>query len=260
MINVEITDLTLLIAFWLSFTRWVTTLYQLPFFDNVIIPDIVKILFSVVITYAFFPFVKETIYRDMAFVGQEHFWVLTIAYTLMGLMIGFLIKSIMNAYIMAGTLITQNIGLSASRYFDPTFQAIGPFEKLIQETMIVLIVTSGAIAPMFKGTFLAFEKFNLVTMYAFIADFEMQWFLDFIKSLFLAGLVLAAPVMVMNLLLTVVMGVITKAIPQMNILVISFIINIGVGFLVFALISEDFFRVAFDLYQGYLIDWYNIIS
>lgn len=260
MVEVLITDKVTIIAFWLAFVRWVTTLYQLPIFDSSGIPEILKILFSLIMTYAFFPYVSDTIKRDMLFVGIDNFWLLTAGYTIIGLMIGYLIQLVMNVYIMAGALITQNIGISASRYFDPTFQSIGPFEKFIQETMIVLIISSGALVPMLKGVFLSFHKISFYNFVHIISDFQLQWFLDLISSLFVTGLVLASPIIIIQFLITVVMGIVSRLIPQMNILMISFILNICFGFIIFTVISNDFFQESFEIYMDYFEKWFLIIS
>ncbi len=61
MINVSVVDYAVLIAFWLSFSRWAAILVQLPLFDNTSVPNLVKVLMSLVISYAFFPVVKGTL-------------------------------------------------------------------------------------------------------------------------------------------------------------------------------------------------------
>lgn len=260
MISVNIVDKYSLIAFWLSFIRWITTLYQLPLFDNTGIPEVLKVLFSLVICYAFFPYVKPYVIQDMSYWGENNFWVLTFAYTIIGISLGFLIKLFMSAFIIAGSLITQNIGLSAARYFDPNYQSVGPFEKFIQETMIILIVSSGALIPMFKGVFLSFQKINLHTIFATGMAFEMQWFMELLKSIFMTGLVLASPIVIMQILLSLVMGIVARTIPQMNILMISFIINICFGFILFMIISDEFFHVSFGIYMDFLGKWFQLFT
>lgn len=97
--NVTIVDQTMFLAFWLSFSRWSAVLIQLPLFDNVVVPNIVKVLASFVISYAFFPDLSGTLVAEIKTVGIDNIWVLTMFHTCTGLIIGFLVKSIMSLFI-----------------------------------------------------------------------------------------------------------------------------------------------------------------
>ena len=60
-----------------------------------------------------------------------NFGELTISNAVLGLVIGFIVKSIMSLFLSTGALITQQIGFAAVRYFDPSSgQQIGPFRKV----------------------------------------------------------------------------------------------------------------------------------
>ncbi|MBF0362555.1 MAG: flagellar biosynthetic protein FliR [Oligoflexia bacterium] len=259
MIEILITDQVRLIAFWLCFIRWSTAIIQLPLFDSTDVPEILKILSSFIITYAFFPNLESTIINDINYVGQDNFWCLSIIYAIFGLAVGYMLKLIMNTFLMAGSLISQNIGLSTARYFDPTtLSTIGPIEKLIQETMILLIILSGAIFPMFKGIFLSIININVVSFANMSLDPNV--ILEFFKSLFFSGLMLSSPLVVIQVLINIIMGITSRAIPQMNILLVSFIVNIGLGFVIFALISDEFFTISLDVYKDMLGIWFKVVS
>lgn len=257
--NLVVVDQTALMAFWLVFTRWLVILFQLPLFDNMTIPAPVKVLTTLIISYAFFPYLQPEVMKDIAFYGPDQFWWLTISNVLLGLVIGFIVKSIMSLFISTGALITQQIGFAAVRYFDPSSgQQIGPFEKLIQWTIIVMIVTSGALFPMFKGIFQSFFDIHFYQLGKLLHTPE--FFLQFFKSLFLASLMLASPMVFINILLYSVLGFVARTVPQMNIIMVSFALNIGLGLLVFAASSDEFFHVAFRMYTEKLGDWFQLIT
>ena len=75
-----------------------------------------------------------------------------------------------------------------------------------------------------------------------------------------SAFILATPVIFANLLLMMVMGIIARAIPQMNILMVSFVVNIGVGLFVFTVTSTEFFNSAFRFYTEKLGEWFNLIN
>jgi flagellar biosynthesis protein FliR len=257
--SVVITDQILLVAFWLTFTRCMAVMFQLPIFDSTAIPPMIKVLGSLVISYAFFPYVKESIINEIHYVGPGNFWFLTMSHTIVGLFIGFLAKSIMGLFTASGSLMTQQIGFNSVSYFDPSFgQRIGPFEKAIKWTLVILILSSGALIPMFKGMVTSFSTMNLISFGKFSAT--PDFYLRFFKSMFMSAIMLASPLLFINFILNLIMGIIARTIPQMNILMVSFAVNIGLGLLVFFAISEEYFQVAFELYTTKLGEWFQFIS
>ena len=168
MIDINIVNYPVLIAFWLTFSRWVAIMFQLPLFDNTSVPNVVKILTSLIISYAFFPVVEQTMVKEVLTVGVDNFWALTIFHTIVGLLIGFLVKSIMSLFIAAGSLMTQQIGFSSVSYFDPTYKAnIGPMEKIIQWTILIMVISTGALLPMFKGVLNSFFSISMTEIVSF---------------------------------------------------------------------------------------------
>lgn len=256
--SIQITDIVPIIAFWLIFSRLLAVNFQLPIYDNLPIPMLLKILSTLVMTMCFYPSLEAEVIKDIVYIGKDNFWFLTIAYTGIGLVIGFLVKSIMGTFIACGSIITQQVGFGAVRYFDPSSNTqIGPFEKLIQWTLLVIIVSSGALLPMFKGVFQSFYSIHIYDMGQFAKAhiFYIQAF----KSIFLSAIMLATPMIFTNMLIMSVLGIVARTVPQLNVMMVSFAVNIGLGLLVFASTSEEFFSVAFKIYTEKLGEWFNFI-
>ena len=259
MLNIQITDMTMITAFWLAFTRWMAVIYQLPLFENVSIPAVVKVLSTLLLTFAFFPIIQDQLILDIKYVGEDSFWYLTIFNSIVGLVIGFFVKSIMSVFISTGAIITQQIGFNALSYFDPQAGSpIGPFEKLIEWTVLMMIITSGALLPMFKGVISSFSTIHVYNIgkMAHSIDFFMILF----KSIFISSIMLATPMIFINLIINAVMGIISRAVPQMNVISVSFAVNIGLGLLVFIVGSDEFFASCFKLYTDRLGDWFLFLS
>jgi flagellar biosynthetic protein FliR len=181
--NVTIQDQTVFLAFWLGFSRWIAVLFQLPLFDNVAVPNLVKVLTSFLVSFAFFPALEGTLVAEIKMVGVDHIWLLMMFHTCTGLIIGFLVKCIMSLFISTGSILTQQIGFASVSYFDPTQgQQVGPFERLIELTLIVLVLSSGALVPMFKGVFESFFSVNFLNADKMLKTPE--YFVLFFKSAF----------------------------------------------------------------------------
>jgi flagellar biosynthetic protein FliR len=257
--NISISDQTTFLAFWLSFSRWLAVLMQLPLFDNVAVPSLIKILTSFLVSFAFFPNLSGILVTEINSVGVSNFWLLTMFHTTVGLIIGFLVKSIMSLFVSTGSILTQQIGFNSVSYFDPTQgQQVGPFERLIEWTLLIIVLSSGALVPMFKGVFQSFSVINFLNSSKMMKSPE--YFVLFFKSAFSASILLSGPLIFANLLMNLVMGIISRTVPQMNVLMVSFVLNIGLGLLLFLGIVEEFFQVSFDLYLDKLGDWYQFLS
>lgn len=259
MISLTIGEQTTFLAFWVSFSRWLAVLMQLPLFDNTVIPILVKILFSVLISYAFFPLVETVTVNELQFIGSENVWLAIMFHTSIGFIIGFLVKIIMTLFLAAGSILTQQIGFNSVSYFDPSQgQQVGPFERLIEWTLLVIIVFSGALRPMFEGVLHSFLSINMTNFTKILST--PQYFILFLKSTFKAAVLLAGPLIFANLLVNLVMGILARTVPQMNILMVSFVVNIGIGLLLFLGISEEFFHVSFNLYVEKLGLWFEFLK
>ena len=259
MLTIQITDMTMITAFWLAFSRWLAIIFQLPLFENVAIPVVVKVLTTLLLTFAFFPMVQEQLIMDINYVGEESFWFLTIFNTLVGLVIGFFVKSLMAIFVSTGALMTQQIGLNALSYFDPQAGGqVGPFEKLIEWTVLMMIISSGALLPMFKGVISSFSTIHVYNIgkMAHSVDFFMILF----KSIFISSIMLATPMIFVNLIINAVMGIVSRAVPQMNVISVSFAVNIGLGLLVFTVGTDEFFATCFRIYTDRLGDWFQFLS
>ncbi len=257
--NIQITDMNMIVAFWLAFSRWLAVLMQLPLFDQVAIPVNVKFLTAIIVTYAFFPMTSGEILKDLQYMGGDAFWSLTVFNVLVGLVIGFFVKSLMNIFVAAGHMISQQVGFTALNYFDPNAQQqVGPFEKLIEWTVLMMIFTSGALLPMFKGVLASFATIHVYSLGKFAHSPE--FFMDLFKSIFIISLMLSSPMIFLNILLNAVMGIVSKAVPQMNVITVSFAVNIGLGLLVFAAGSDEFFQTCFKIYTDKLGEWFLFIT
>lgn len=259
MLNIQITDMSVIVAFWLAFTRWLAVMFQLPLFDNVSIPIIVKVLATLVMTFAFFPLIENQIMMDIKYVGVDSFWYLTIFNTIIGLAIGFFVKSIMSIFTSAGAIITQQVGFNALHYFDPNAGAqVGPFEKLIEWTVLMMVLTSGALIPMFKGVISSFSSIHIYNLGKMAHSPE--FFVMMFKSFFISALMLSTPMIFINIVINAVMGIVSRAVPQMNVIAVSFAINIGLGLLVFVAGSDEFFQTCFRIYTEKLGQWFQYMS
>lgn len=259
MINISIHHELSLLAFWGIFVHWSMFLFQIPLLDNPSVPNIVKVLFTLVLSIAFYPFLKDASLRQITFFGKENFWMFIIVHALIGLTQGFMVKNMLQVLVGAGSLMTQSIGFTAIRYLDPTSAAaVGPFEKLISYSVLIILLSTQTLTPMIKGVYLSFLKLNLNNFYT-LESFMNYCLSEFIE-IFNVSIILAAPIVMINLVQTFILGIMAKMVPQVNILSVSFIFNIIVGLLAFLSISTEMFHKSVEIYAKELGTWYNYMA
>ena len=259
MINLTVTDINSLVAFWLVFCRWSGIIFQLPVFDQVGVPGVLKVLFCISLSWCFYPMLSDFVIRDIAYIGVDNFWILSFFYVGVGLVVGFLSRVILQIFNSAGSIITQQVGFGAVRYFDLSIgDQVGPFEKFINTTVVTMIVMGGGLLPLFKGSFLTFETMNLVSISQMngIVSFAIYLF----KSIFNTAIILAMPLIVTNIVVMTLLGIIARTVPQMNVLMVSFVLNISLGLFVFILSGEEFYLASINFYATFINDWLNFFS
>ena len=256
---ISLDNIHLFSAFWLILSKWLAAIVQLPHFNESAIPMRVKILFSLVVSIAFSPVLLPIVQEDLLYVGVENFWFLQIFYLITGLLIGYGVKTIINIFQAAGAVISLQVGFSAASYFDPTTSSRSdPLEKLIRWTILVMVICSPSLAPMFKGLLTSFTTASLKNFGMNL--FNIETVFSFFKGIILSAITLALPIIVTNTFINALLGVISRLVPQLNIIMISFVVNIAVGLFVFIGISTEFFEKAIYIYAEYLGIWFKMIK
>lgn len=186
----------------------------------------VKVLLSIVITAILYPTVKIT-NPDLASISNDII-LLTAREILIGLTLGFLTRLFFFAVTMTGDLVSLSVGLNASQLYNPMLgqngNTLDQFYSLIA-TLIFFSVNGhhlliSALAQSFEMIPAATLKLNY-GVYAEIAAYGQQILVMAIK--------MSAPVIVAVLVANLSMGILGRAIPQINVLVTSLPVTITIG-------------------------------
>jgi flagellar biosynthetic protein FliR len=147
---------------------------------------------------------------------------------IIGLLMGFGVRLMFFALEMAGQIISSEMGLSVSAQIDPVSQtsttAVGVALTLFG-TLLFLI--SGA----HHAVFLAFSR-SFALMPPGIASFNRgvgEVFVQSTGSIFLLAVQMAAPMMAVNVIVTLTFAVLSKAAPGLNAFSESFPVRIAAG-------------------------------
>ncbi|MGI6524273.1 MAG: flagellar biosynthetic protein FliR [Bdellovibrionota bacterium] len=153
---------------------------------------------------------------------------------LFGLMLG-AIPAMVIAGVQTGMQLSSTaMGLSAGQMYDPTMGiSITPLSRFVGDLTIcffllfgghhyVIYAASGLGGVIVPGSFL-------------ITETGIKLLIDRSALIFEAGVMVSAPAIVAILLTKFVMGLISRAVPQVNIFIIAFPLTIGIGLILTAL-------------------------
>lgn len=163
--------------------------------------------------------------QDMgAMVGQ------IISEVLFGAALGMIPTVIVSGAQMAGHLASTSMGLGAGNLLDPTLgMAVTDVSRLYGDLTVIiflflgghhvlLLAAAGAGHAIVPGTFI-------------VSQGTIDLLIDSTSHVFEAGVMISAPIIVALLLTQFVMGLISRAVPTVNIFIVSFPLTIGIGLL-----------------------------
>lgn len=222
---------TELLVFALLLVRISACLVTMPIFGNKDIPSTVKILLSLLITFSLFSSLKVRGVWPQALATENLiFFVMREAF--IGVFIGFLCRGIFWAVQIAGQILGFSIGFSAAQAFNP---ALGDTGTMIEQFQSILAVLLFLIIDghhwLLQAIVQSLEVVPLAAM-----SFKSQSVLGlgaFLQAMFEVGIKLSAPMVAVIMFVNGAMGVVGRAVPQVNVFVTSFPVNIMVGLSVF---------------------------
>jgi flagellar biosynthetic protein FliR len=148
-----------------------------------------------------------------------------------GFVIGLVAQFIFGGAQMAGQLAGMQMGIGLANLFDPQTQA--QITALAQWQNLIALLTFLAIDGHHLLIRAVAESFSLLPIGGGLpADQGMGMILVLAGGIFVIALKLAAPVLVLLLLVHGAMSVLAKMIPQLNVFIVGFPLNIAAGLLV----------------------------
>jgi flagellar biosynthetic protein FliR len=161
--------------------------------------------------------------------------IITIRELFIGLLMGFSVQLVFHLCHFSGQLISMEIGLMQSNLFNPLTKQ--------QDTVLSTGLTMLVITLIFS------MNVHHLLLYAFVRSLELMPAGSMIQgvgtpdvivratgNIFILGLQMAAPLIAVNYIITLSFAILGRAVPGMNILVLSFGVRVFVGLSVLALV------------------------
>lgn len=165
-----------------------------------------------------------------------------------GFSLAFVLHTVILAVKVAGHMVGQEMGFNMASQSDPVTGTSTPIIAHFYETIFMLILLSvNGHLWMVRGLAESFNRAPVGEMA--LNEGVMAVALQLFISLFAAGLTFAAPVFLVLLLVSILIGLLSRSVPQINVMEFSFSARIIGGFismLVFAPMIEPASRTLLD--------------
>ncbi len=208
-------------------------------------PIMIRTGLAVLIALIIFPVMAPFI-PEMTF-NPPSFFLLIFAEVLLGLLVGLIARLIFTAVEYGGTIIGYKMGFAAANIFDPQNQQQISLISQFQNIFAILIFLALDIHHLFL--YAAVNSYEYLPPGHFNVTGEaVPYLLELISKMFVLGVQFSAPVLAVLILSSLVLGILARVFPQLNVFLISFPINIGIAFtvigltlsLVFILLRREF--------------------
>jgi flagellar biosynthetic protein FliR len=200
---------------------------------------------------------------DINQVLNESYFEIILEQVLIGVFIGLSLQFIMAAFQMAGEFFSVQMGFGVSEVFDPLAQVslplMGTFKNILG--LYVFFVSNSHLYT-FQAIVYSFEKNPYFPKGFFLKAAGQEGIYEFLLQLgsgmFIIALKIALPVMGTLLLVSLTLGVLSKAAPQMNILMLGFPLKIFIAYLVLTITAPVIVQTMYTEFDVYF-DHLNLI-
>lgn len=211
------------------FMRASAFLLELPFFSVTNFPVTMRVAIGAIASLLIAPLLPPSTVGHLEFLGLIAVCFQEIC---VGLLLGFLTRIIFFTVEFAGSLIATEMGLNMAAVFDPFTEGSAQIPSTILFYVAALVMLT---LNLHHWMLLAFERTYSVlpigSAHLNVALFETM--VGKTSEIFTLALQMAAPVMAVSFVITLVFALLGRAVPQMNAFSESFYVRIAAGLIVF---------------------------
>ena len=244
---------TYLMAGALVFARMIGFFRFCPIFNRKDIPSLVKIPLALIVTIFIVPFLSP----EKVLTHCDSVMLSLLLNVVVGAMIGYMAQLVTIAIDCGAEMINMQMGLSSATALDPTTSAqVSILTKMISLMGILIFIHLGGIYWLFKALVRSFEIFPLYSAHVPLSQLvKMDLLIKMSSNTLYMGLQIASPVLLATLAQDIILGVISRTAPQVNVFQLSFLFKPVLG----AAIMVWILPMLMNIIEEYFLSFANII-
>ncbi len=237
-----------LTAGFVIFARIMGFIRMAPILNRKEIPGLVKLSLALLLTIMFVCAKRP----ELPPAGNSFILSLLLNYV-SGALLGYMANLILLAIDAGADMINMQMGLSSAMVLEPTTSSqISILTKLISLLGIVIFMEIGGIYWLFNAFIRSFEIFPIyATSIPLDKIVNMDYLIKMTSNVLYMGLQIASPVLLATLGQDIILGVISKTAPQVNVFQLSFLFKPVFGAAIMVWILPMLVNIITDYYQSF---------
>jgi flagellar biosynthesis protein FliR len=224
-------------SFFFVFSRVVAIILFAPILGSAQVPPRLKVGLALGFSLLIFPMVKSQSLPEP--LGVFDFAIHLATDAAIGLAISFAVRLIFTAVQLAGTVVDFQMGFGVVNVIDPQTQAQVSVTAQFNNILAILIFLAADAHHFIIGAVVqSFELINPALVD--FSDVTPEFILKIFVSMFLVAIKISAPIMAILFFLSVGLGLVARTVPQMNVFIVGFPLQIGVGLVMVGLFLPFF--------------------
>ena len=211
----------------------------IPILGSAQVPARIKIGLILFISIAVFPIVRDTPMHDPT--GLFELVISLFSEITIGLAVAYSARLLFTAVQIAGTIVDFQMGFGVVNVIDPQTETQVSVTAQFQNILTILFFLALDAHHIILGAIV--ESFFIINPSQInFSTFTPEIMLILFKATFITAVKIAAPIMAILFFISVGLGLVARTVPQMNVFIIGFPLQIGVGLLMVGL-SMSFFSI-----------------
>ena len=220
------------IAYMLTFTRVGTAIMLMPGIGDSYVPIQIRLHFAIGLTFILFPLTLPYIPDPLP--ATFGLFILILMEFIIGIFFGAIARIFTMALDTAGMTISVSSGFANAQLFNPALASQGSLiSAFLIITGIVLMFVTGMHHLLIRGIFESYEAFPIGALPDTGSMAEM--IARSVAAAFQIGIKIAAPFLVMSLMIYVGMGVLSRLMPQVQVFLIALPLQILLGLIILSI-------------------------
>jgi flagellar biosynthetic protein FliR len=198
------------------FIRVSIILFFLPYIGSRTVPTIFRFFFALSVSLAIMPFLT---------VKDQNFFLSLFDAVVFGLTIGFMVRIMVTAVTIASHWMSLQVGFAVANVFNPQFgELMGPLTVFYEMFTIALFFSLDLHLSLVE---LMIRSFEFPTKFSFVGNI-----INFSYLMFPLALKLSAPVLLVQVLMNIGLGFLSRIMPQANVFFVGFPLLLATGIVV----------------------------
>jgi len=241
-----------LIIFMLVFIRISTIMMFIPIFGSPNIPWIVKAGFCLLLSI----FVAGSINMNLSSMDNTILIFSIVSDFLIAISIGLIVRFIFDGIQIAGQYISYEMGFTVISVIDPLSNVQSSIISQLKQLIALLIFFAiNGHHYLIKAVVASFRYIPIGKLV--FGQYFFKNIVDLSSRIFIIALKLSVPILIVMFLTNLAMGIITRAMPQINIFILSFPVYIGIGFITMGIFMPFFVKFIKNSIYWMITDMYK---